>query len=59
MCDALRVSIHHEMDSKSRAIYEHNGPVTQERLHSLDGSMSPAERYCIKFIAPRRVGGDS
>jgi hypothetical protein len=59
MCDALRVSIHHEMDSKSRAIYEHNGPVTQERLQSLNGSMSPAERHCIKFIAPRRVGGDS
>ncbi|WP_129141502.1 hypothetical protein [Modicisalibacter coralii] len=58
-CDAFRVSIHHEMDSKSRAIYEHNEPVTQERLQSLDGKMSPAERHCHDFLAPRRIGGNA
>jgi hypothetical protein len=57
LCDALRVSIHHEMDSKSRAIYEHNGPVTQERLQSLEGGMTPAEQHCYDFLAPRRNGG--
>ncbi|HET8792099.1 MAG TPA: hypothetical protein VFM75_12900 [Modicisalibacter sp.] len=57
LCDALRVSVHHEMDSKSRAIYEHNEPVTQERLKALDGKMTPAELHCIDFIAPRRAGG--
>jgi len=54
-CDVLRVSLHHEMDPKSRAIYEHNGPVTNDRLQDMRNiDRSDAELFCIDFLESRQ-----
>ncbi|MDC8803915.1 hypothetical protein PRZ61_10755 [Halomonas pacifica] len=52
------VEMIHRMDPHSKAIYQHNGPVSGARLKGL-GEPSGHERFIAKYIAERKISKEA